>query len=256
MRGIASTLGSNLASLLDQLAARDVLQEDYTLAQNIAVSVRDMLDLVKVLQVDTLESEGDGKTAADMAVPAPTLTAVENFQIIELESTCKLHTKISESHTPQSRETTFGEGAEGQSGAFHSSLPSLHQKDTSSVQQSGPRYQNPQNNRIHLNDWFSAKYLFLDRALDPYNLHVYKEASLAERIEHSALVRAGWLLQDPTTTMDLVYKIFPFDKSPAPPHIQLFKIKQLISRSHPNLNRQTSSTCTHRRLIACYLSDG
>lgn len=56
--------------------------------------------------------------------------------------------------------------------------------------------------------------------------------------------------------MDLVYKIFPFDKSPAPPHIQLFKIKQLISRSQPNLSRQAGSTCKPQRLIECYLSCG
>ncbi|KAE9377321.1 hypothetical protein N431DRAFT_463097 [Stipitochalara longipes BDJ] len=251
MQAIATALGTSLVELLNQLAAGNALQDNHALAQKVAASVRDMLSLLKVLQVDTLEDEADVNAVANTMVPVPTSPEIDIYQDREPELTYAAPLNTSELLKSQYQEITLSKRREShlatpmcskEIDAFDSSQPLLYPNDASNIQVPSSRYHQTRDSLINLYDWFSAKSLLLNRGLDPYNLYVYKGASLAERIEHSALVRAGWLLRDPTTTMNLVYKIFPFDKSPAPPHIQLFKINQLISRSHPNLNRQASST--------------
>lgn len=244
MQGIAASLGNSLVELLDGIAEEGVLGVRRDLTEKVAEAVKEMLALARgmgeggdggagsgervVQGQGSTEEEGIEESTADPLLLTDADFGNAQGQVQTEELNLDIHKSFEAALSFPAELDTF-------------LWPESHQLPTTQHPQLSGL---PSNHTTHptntqaLHDWFSAKSLLPLHTLDPYNLNLYPTASLAERIDHSALVRACWMLQDPRTTMEVVEKIFPFDEQPAPIHVQLGKIQGLVEGSNPALWRR------------------
>lgn len=208
IQGLATTLGTNLTSLLEKLLhAKTSFDYSVILIDQAVDTVRNILRVVDVMQRGCHRRSSSRERSKWERVGSNRTNKRHESSFISSPALDVLRASVSQGVA------TWPVGGDSivQDAEDVSRFPGPSTQKTPMVGNYGNNndHQVGRGNGLAFYGWFSARSLVLDPAFNLYSTPQQLISSIRLQKE---------LLQDPTT-MDLVYKIFPFDRNPAPPHL-------------------------------------